>query len=305
MSHGHHHHPDRYNRAFLVGIGLNLGFVFVETGFGLMSGSIALLSDAGHNLGDVFALLLAWGAFRLAKSRPSERRTYGMKRATVLASLISAVFLCVALGAVVWEAINRLKDPAAISGLTIIIVAGIGVIINTATAFMFMSGRKTDLNIKGAFLHMAADAAISLGVVCAGIAIMATGLTWIDPAMALMVAVAILVTGIDLLRESLDLAMDAVPRHIDLSEVRSYLAELPGVADVHDLHIWGMSTTETALTAHLVIPGGRVDDAFFLSVAENLQQRFSIQHPTIQIESGDSNKICAAPQNACCLINEA
>jgi cobalt-zinc-cadmium efflux system protein len=253
---------------------------------------VALISDAGHNMSDVLALGLAWGATFLSHSRPTERRTYGMKRATVLASLVSAVMLCVALGAVIWESLARLAEPASTNGRTIILVAGAGVIINLVTAIMFMSGRHHDLNIKSAFLHMAADAAVSLGVVVAGLIIVSTGWLWVDPIVALAVAAIIFISGLGLLRESLDLAMDAVPDHVDVGAVRAYLDGLPGVDDVHHLHIWAMSTTETALTVHLVMQSAQADDELLQSVSDTLERRFGIQHPTIQIEDGNSKTRC-------------
>jgi cobalt-zinc-cadmium efflux system protein len=296
-----HHSSARYNRAFALGIGLNLGFVVVEAGGGLLSGSMALLSDAGHNFSDVLALVLAWAAFRLAASRPTQRRTYGLKRATVLASLSSAVLLCVALGAVIWESIERLGQPNPVSTLAVIVIAGIGLVINAATALLFMRNRRSDLNIKGAFLHMAGDAVISLGVVIAGIIMALTGWSWLDPLLALIIAVVILISGVSLLRESLDLAMDAVPRHIDPQAVKTYLGTLPGVTDVHDLHIWGMSTTETALTAHLVMTGQAGDNAFLQTVADGLHTRFAIHHPTLQIENGGGQHTCTASGIHCSL----
>jgi cobalt-zinc-cadmium efflux system protein len=294
-----HHQAFEYGRIFRIGIGLNLIYVGIEAGMGFRLGSMALLSDAVHNLGDVLALLLAWGAINLAERRPSQRRTYGLKRATVLASLASSLILCSALGALVWEAIERLGHSVAPQGLAIAVVAGIGVCINGVTAIMLAAGSRADLNVKGAFLHMAADATVSLGVVLSGIVIAMSGWHWVDPVTALLIAVVVLVTAFDLLRESLALAMDAVPRHIDPVDVREYLAGLPGVAGVHDLHIWGMSTTETALTAHLVIPQRAVGDDFYQDVATELARRFSIQHPTIQVETGDAASPCITGVDAC------
>jgi cobalt-zinc-cadmium efflux system protein len=287
-----HVHAHAYDRAFKVGIAVNGLYVLIEAGCGFAFNSVALVSDAGHNLSDVLALGLAWGATFLSHSRPTERRTYGMKRATVLASLVSAVMLCVALGAVIWESLARLSAPAATNGRTIILVAGAGVVINLVTAVMFMSGRHHDLNIKSAFLHMAADAAVSLGVVVAGLIIVTTGWLWVDPIVALAVAAIIFVSGLGLLRESFDLAMDAVPDHVDVAAVRAYLDGLPGVNDVHHLHIWAMSTTETALTVHLVMQSTRADDELLQSVSDTLERRFGIQHPTIQIEDGSSKARC-------------
>ena len=299
MAHSHHHLPASYDRAFKLGIGMNAGFVVLEAAAGITFNSVALISDAAHNLSDVLALILAWGAFWLSGAAPTRRRTYGMKRATILASLVSAVMLCTALGAVVWEALHRLSSPATTHGLTIVVVAGAGVVVNGLTAALFLSGRHTDLNIKGAYLHMLADAAVSLGVVCAGIVILFTGWGWVDPAVALVVAVVILASGVALLRESLDLAMDTVPRHIRIEEVRRYLAALPGVCDVHDLHIWNMSTTETALTVHLVVPEHPVSDRFLQHTAKTLRDDYSIHHPTIQIEDGTGSDPCPSAVQVC------
>ena len=298
MAHGHHH-AHTYDRAFKVGIAINGLYVLIEAGCGFAFNSVALISDAGHNLSDVLALVMAWGASYLSRTPPTERRTYGMKRATVLASLASAVLLCLALGAIIWESIARLTAPAATSGRTIVVVAGIGVMINLVTAVMFMSGRHSDLNIKSAFLHMAADAVVSLGVVAAGVVILATGWLWVDPVIALALAALILVSGLGLLRESLDLAMDAVPDHVDVGAVRAYLETLPGVENVHHLHIWGMSTTETALTVHLVMHPDHADDALLQSVSDTLKTKFQIQHPTIQVEHGNASEHCVytAPAN--------
>lgn len=292
--HCDHHASPRYNRAFALGIGLNLGFVVVEVSGGLLFGSMALLSDASHNFSDVLALVMAWAGFRLAATRPTQRRTYGMKRATVLASLSSAVLLCVALGAVILESVQRLGQPNSLSATAIVVIAGIGLVVNAGTALLFLHDRRSDLNIQGAFLHMAGDAVISLGVVIAGIVMALTGWPWLDPVLALLIAAIILISGIGLLRESLDLAMDAVPRNIDPHAVRAYLDTLPGVTEVHDLHIWGMSTTETALTAHLVMNEPAASNDFLHSVADGLHARFAIHHPTIQIETGGEKHTCTA-----------
>lgn len=299
MAHGHTHTPANYDRAFKLGIAMNTAFVVLEAGAGVLYNSVALISDAAHNLSDVLALALAWGAYLLSRSAPTQRRTYGFKRATILASLVSAVLLCLALGAVIWEALQRLTTPAVTHGLTIVVVAGAGVLVNGLTAALFLRGRHTDLNIKGAYLHMAADAAVSLGVVCAGIAILLTGWHWLDPTVALVVAVVILASGIGLLRESLDLAMDAVPQHISIEQVRRYLAALPGVSEVHDLHVWSMSTTETALTVHLVVPERAVNDSFLQKTARTLRDDFAIHHPTIQIEDGTASDKCPSTHGAC------
>jgi len=283
--------PD-YNRAFAAGVILNVGFVIVEAVFGVMSDSLALLTDAGHNLSDVLGLLLAWGAATLAKRRPSPRRTYGFSRATIIASVFSGMLLMGAVGAIGWEAVNRLVEPAQPAGKTIMIVAAIGVVINTVTALFFLSGKDHDLNIRGAFLHMAADAIVSLGVVISGALILFYGMNWIDPVISLVIAAVILLSTWSLLRDSLNLAVDAVPRNVDPEAVREYLASLPGVRALHDLHIWPMSTTDTALTAHLVMDVFPDSDHFLSAVAKALETRFSIKHPTIQMERHDSDVVC-------------
>jgi cobalt-zinc-cadmium efflux system protein len=290
----HHHHaaPPDYNRAFAVGVVLNVAFVIVEAVFGVLSDSLALLTDAGHNLSDVLGLLLAWGAALLAKKRPSARRTYGFSRATIIASLFSGLLLVGAVGAIGWEAVNRLMEPAEPAGKTIMVVAAIGVVINTVTALFFFSGKDRDLNIRGAFLHMAADAAVSLGVVASGALILLYGLPWIDPLISLAIALVILLSTWGLLRDSLNLAVDAVPRSVDPAAVRDYLNGLPGVLAIHDLHIWAMSTTDTALTAHLVMGEFPDSDAYLTDVSRVLLERFSINHPTIQLERHDSDNVC-------------
>lgn len=289
--HGHSHGPANYDRAFAIGITLNLGFVIIEALYGFIANSMALLADAGHNLSDVLGLVIAWGASVLAKRAPTERYTYGLRSTSILAALLNAVFLLVATGGIAWEAIQRFAEPASVAGLTVIIVAAIGIVINGATAWLFASGRKGDINIKGAYLHMAADAGVSAGVVVAGVVILLTGWGWVDPAVSLVIA-AIIVWGTwGLFRESIAMTLAAVPSAIDTAKVKTYLAGLPGVAQVHDLHIWSMSTTETALTAHLVMPSGAPGDAFLNEVAEALAQRFAIIHPTIQIERGDDCRL--------------
>ena len=292
VSHNHHHAPPDYNRAFAAGVALNVGFVVVEAVFGLLSDSLALLTDAGHNLSDVLGLLLAWGAAALAKRRPSARRTYGFSRATIIASLFSGLLLVGAVGAIGWEAVSRLMTPTHPAGGTIMIVAAIGVVINTATALFFISGKDHDLNIRGAFLHMAADAAVSLGVVVSGALILYLGYNWIDPLISLVIAAVILVSTWGLLRDSLNLAVDAVPRNVDPDAVREYLSALPGVRAIHDLHIWPMSTTDTALTAHMVMDRFPDSDRYLNDVAKVLQERFSINHPTIQLERHDGEFVC-------------
>ncbi len=291
-AHHHHHAPPDYSRAFAAGVALNLAFVVVEAVFGILSNSLALLTDAGHNLSDVLGLLLAWGAAALATKRPSTRRTYGYSRATIIASLFSGLLLMGAVGAIGWEAFNRLLEPAAPAGGTIMIVAAIGVVINTATALLFLSGKDSDLNIRGAFLHMAADAAVSLGVVASGALILFFGFGWIDPLISLVIAAVIFLSTWGLLRDSLNLAVDAVPRNVDPGAVRAYLAGLPGVRAIHDLHIWPMSTTDTALTAHMVMDVFPANDQFLEQIAAVLQERFAIKHPTIQLERHDSDVVC-------------
>jgi cobalt-zinc-cadmium efflux system protein len=285
--HGHPHTPPSNNLAFAVGVALNLGFVAVEVFYGLAANSLALLSDAAHNLSDVFGLLIAWSAFHLGKSLPTKRRTYGLRRSSILAALTNAIVLLIVVGGIVWEAMGRITYPEAVQGSTVIWVAAAGVVINTMSALLFVAGRKKDLNINGAFLHMAGDAAVSLGVVVIGLGIYATGWNWLDPATSILISGVIVWSTWGLLRESLALAMDAVPAGIDSHAVEAYLSDLPGVAAVHDLHIWGMSTTEVALTVHLVMPEPPADDRFLGDVCHELRHRFEIGHATIQIEHGD------------------
>ncbi|MGE5087923.1 MAG: cation diffusion facilitator family transporter [Candidatus Levyibacteriota bacterium] len=293
--HGHSHAHDLpgNGRAFAIGVTLNLGFVVVELVYGLVANSLALLADAGHNFGDVLGLLLAWGAATLATRSPSRKFTYGLRGTTILAALGNAMLLLLAVGAVAWEAIRRMSEPAAVEGGVVIWVALTGVVVNTATAVLFMRDRKKDLNIRGAYLHMAADAAVSLAVVVAGIAMLYTGWLWLDPVVSLAISVVILLGTWGLLRESVGLALHAVPEGVDAEAVHRFLAELPGVSEVHDLHIWGMSTTDTALTAHLVMPGGHPGDEFLADAAQALEQRFAIGHATVQIETATAAAPCA------------
>lgn len=293
--HGHHHGPASYDRAFAIGIALNIGFVLVEAFYGWISGSLALLADAGHNLSDVAGLILAWGASAAARLRPTHRLTYGWARASILAALANGVLLLVAMGALALEAVQRLQSPEPVAGWTVIVVAAIGVVINGITAALFMSGSKDDLNIRGAFLHMAGDALVSLGVVAAGALYLHFGWAWLDPVVSLAIAAVIVVGSWGLFRQSLHLAFDGVPEGIDLVDVHTWLAGLPGVKDVHDLHIWALGTSDTALSAHLVMPGGHPGDAFLIDVAEGLKQRFRIHHPTIQIELAGVDDGCAKP----------
>ena len=284
MTHHHEHSPANYDKAFAIGIALNFSYVVVEAVFGVFAHSLALLADAGHNLTDVLSLVLAWGASRLSQMQPTKRYTYGLRSSSILASLINAIILLIAIGAIAWEAIRRFNQPQEIPGGTIMVVAAIGVVINAATALLFVKGRDRDLNIKGAFLHMAADAGVSLGVVVAGFAIIKTGFYWIDPITSLVIVAVIAVGTWGLLRDSACLALQAVPPGIDANKVNEYLATLPNVVSVHDLHIWPMSTTETALTAHLEMPNGNAGDKFLHDVCAHLHREFGIEHSTLQIE---------------------
>lgn len=282
-SHAHAHAPKDFGRAFLIGVVLNSGFVAIEAIYGWISGSMALIADAGHNLSDVLALLLAWGASVAAKRPRTDRFTYGYKSSTILAALANAGLLLVAIGAILFETLRRVAEPAPVQGETMAIVAGIGIVINAGTAAMFMRGQH-DINIRGAFLHMAADALVSLGVVIAGLAILWTGAAWIDPVVSLLI-VAIIAWGTwGLLKDSVAMSLLAVPRNVSEAEVVDYLRTRDGVEAVHDLHIWPMSTTETALTAHLVMPGGHPGDAFLREIADELEHHHRIGHVTLQVE---------------------
>ena len=291
--HGHTHSHQGHDRAFAVGIALNLGFVAIESVYGVLAHSMALLADAGHNLSDVLALALAWGASILGRRGPSARFTYGLGSTSILAALINAMLLMLVVGGISLEAFQRLLNPVAVTSTTVIWVALCGIVVNTATALLFLRGRAHDLNIKGAFLHMVADAAVSLGVALAGVGMLYTGWTWLDPAMSHAIAAVIIGSTWGLLRDSLNLSLHAAPAHVDTGEIRDYLSGLTGVAEIHDLHVWGMSTTETALTAHLVMPGGQPGDHFIAAVARELQQRFGIGHATVQVETGDQHHPCA------------
>lgn len=285
--HGHSHVPANFGRAFAIGTALNLAFVAVEGAAGLITNSVALLADAGHNLSDVLGLIIAWGGAELAKRPASKRFTYGLRGSSILAALANSVLLLVAVGAILLEAIQRFGDPAPVPGRTVMLVAGIGIIVNLGTAMLFASGRKHDINIRGAYLHMAADAAVSAGVVLAGALILWSGATWIDPAISLVIVAVILWSTWGLLTESTRMALQGVPDGIDADAVQTCLAALPGVASVHDLHIWPMSTTEAALTAHLRMPGGHPGDAFLMDLRHRLAHDFRIEHVTVQIEIGD------------------
>ncbi|MBA4087090.1 MAG: cation transporter [Novosphingobium sp.] len=290
--HGHSHAPASFGRAFAVGITLNLGFVVVEAVYGVIAGSMALVADAGHNLSDVLGLVIAWTASVLAARPPSARFTYGFKSSSILAALGNAAFLLVALGAILVETIRRLIEPEPVAGGPVMAVAAVGIVINTATALMFMRGRKHDINIRGAYLHMAADAAVSAGVVVAGLLITLTGAQWIDPVTSLLIVGIIAVGTWGLLKDSLRMGLHAVPPGIDERKVRHFLNSLSGVEAVHDLHIWPMSTTETALTAHLVMPGGHPGDSFLHQLAHELDHDFGIGHATVQVETIDGHE-CA------------
>ncbi|MCA9236689.1 MAG: cation transporter [Planctomycetales bacterium] len=295
-SHDHAGAAD-YNKAFALGIALNLVYVAAEAASGVLGGSVALLADAGHNLSDVVGLLLAWAGHALAMAPPTTQRTYGWRGTSILAALFNALILLVALGAITTEAIRRFAEPAEVAGGAIILVAGIGVVVNTATALLFISGRKDDVNIRGAFLHMAADAGVSVGVVVAGVLIQATGRQWIDPVASLLIAAVVFVSTWGLLKDSINLAVQAVPRGIDPEEVAAYLRGLPGVSAVHDLHIWAMSTTETALTVHLVKPTVEDEDALLEEIHHELAHRFRIGHITVQIERNNQAACRQAPDD--------
>jgi len=300
LAHDHHHHGHShaaaaldYGRAFAIGVALNLGYVVAEAGIGAASGSLALIADAGHNLGDVLGLFLSWGAAVLSQRRPGGRYTYGYRASSILAALANAVILLVVTGGIAWEGLWRLWHPVPVAGTTIAWVGAVGILVNGTTALMFAAGRSADLNRRSVFLHMMADALVTAGVVVAGIAIALTGLTWLDPAVSLVVSAVIVYGTWGLVRQAMRLALDAVPEGIDAETVRSHLLSLPGVIAIHDLHIWGMSTTENALTCHLVIPGGHPGDAVLSQAARELEARFGIHHTTIQIELADTDEACA------------
>lgn len=283
--HGHDHAPKSFGPAFAIGTTLNLGFVIVEAAYGIAAGSMALLADAGHNLSDVLGLLIAWGAATLGRRGPKGRYTYGFRSSSILAAFLNALLLLVAIVVIAVEAIRRFSEPEPVAGGTVMIVAAIGIVINGATALLFMSGRKGDLNIKGAFLHMAADAAVSAGVVAAGFVILKTGLTWIDPVTSLVIVAVIAVGTWGLFRDSVNMSLQAAPPRIDPEEIGEFLRQCDGVAAIHDLHVWPMSTTENALTVHLLIPGGYPGDTYTVDITKALKERFGIDHATVQIET--------------------
>jgi cobalt-zinc-cadmium efflux system protein len=292
--HDHSHAPANFDRAFGIGIALNIAFVAVEAFYGWKINSLALLADAGHNLSDVIGLVLAWGGALAGRLRPDARHTYGWKRASILAAFINALLLLVAMGSLAWEAVHRLQSPQAVEGVTIMVVAGIGILVNTATALLFMRGRKSDLNIRGAFLHMAADALVSAGVVVAGGLALWFGWTWLDPVVSLLIAAVIVVGTWNLFKQSLHLLFDGVPDGVDLHAVQAMLESLPGVTRVHDLHVWAMGTSQTAMTAHLVMPQGHADDAFLQHATDELHAHFAIEHVTIQVVRVPFTVPCAA-----------
>ena len=298
MAHDHDHTIRKYNRAFAIGVILNVVFVAIEAGYGFVAESLALIADAGHNLSDVLSLLLAWGAGVLAAKAPTEKRTYGFRKVTIMASLASAILLLVAMGSIAWEAIGRFFDPKPVDGIIVIAVAAIGVVINTITALLFVSGQKDDLNIRGAFLHMAADAGVSLGVVVAGIIIMLTGWLVVDPLISLLIVAVILVGTWSLLRDSMNLAIDSVPKGVDMAGIKEYLTGLEKVSQIHDLHVWPLSTTAVALSVHLVIVDDSVKNGFLPSLQQELHDRFNIEHSTIQIERQDDDP-CMLNRDGC------
>lgn len=290
--HGHHHAPKNYNRAFAIGISLNIFFVVIESVYGFFAKSLALLADAGHNLSDVAGLLLAWGAFWLATKRPTPRYTFGLRKSSILSALFNAVFLLVSVGIIIWEALHRIWNPNIVESKTVMIVAGIGIAINSLTALLFFKDKDDDINIKGAYMHMASDALISFGVVISAIIISRTSWFWLDPAMSIIISLIIIYGTWDLLKHSLYLSMDAVPAGINPSEVKEYLESVDDVSDVHDLHIWAMSTTETALSAHITVKNNSLENEKLIEISNHLKEHFNIHHPTIQVELYDENFEC-------------
>ncbi|WP_295409427.1 cation diffusion facilitator family transporter [uncultured Thiocystis sp.] len=299
MSHAepHHHAAPTFDHAFAIGIGLNLLYVAVEAFYGWRVDSLALLADAGHNLSDVGGLALAWAALLAGRLRASPRRTYGWRRASILAAFANATLLLVAMGSLLWEALHRLHAPATTAGMTIVVVAAIGVVVNGITAALFLSGQPADLNLRGAFLHMAADTLVSLGVVASGVLYLWTAWSWLDPLTSIVIALVIVIGTWGLFRQSLNLLFDGVPEQVDLPAVAAWLRARPGVSEVHDLHIWAISTTETALSVHLIMPDGHPGDAFLNQTAAGLHDGFDIAHPTVQIELGQTGGGCAHPMH--------
>lgn len=294
---GHVHAPASFGKAFAIGITLNTALVVAEAVYGYLGNSTALMADAGHNLSDVFGLLVAWAASIASKRAPSGRFTYGLRGSSILAALANAVFLLVATGAIGWESVQRFRDPEPIAGVTVMVVATIGIFVNAATALLFARGRKGDINIRGAFLHMAGDAAVSAGVVISAALILWTGWLWLDPAMSLVICAVILWSTWGLLRSSVGMSLSAAPAEIDLDAVRAFLLDRPGVSEIHDLHVWPISTTETAMTCHLVIPSGHPGDEFLMECAHLLQEFYKIGHATLQIEISEGNACSLAPDD--------
>ena len=290
--HNHAHAQLDYGRAFAIGIALNLVYVVGEAIAGIISGSLALIADAGHNLSDVLSLSLAWGAAVLSRRQPTGRFTYGLRSSSILAALANALILLVVTGGIAWEAVGRLSLPVPVASRIVIWVAAAGILINGVTALLFASGSQRDLNLKSAFLHMAADTLVTASVVAAGIAIAWTGWMWLDPAVSLVVSAVIVIGTWGLVRSAIGLALDAVPEGVDADAVRAHLLSIAGVTGLHDLHIWGMSTTETALTCHLIMPSGHPGDSMLNGIAEQLHHRFGIHHATIQIELADTDEAC-------------
>ncbi len=294
-SKGHHHHPSpkSQGRVFIMTIVLNMLFVIIEFAYGFITNSTALIADAGHNISDVLGLMLAWGAVILTRKAPSKRYTYGLRSTSIMAAVANAMLLLVACGAIAMEAIDRFSQPPAVAGLTVSIVAAVGIVINGLSAWLLMRGSKEDLNIRGAYLHMAADAAVSIAVVIAGVAMFYTGWFMIDPIISLVIVIVIVVGTWSLLRDSMQLALSAVPANIDALAIDAYLRQLVGVTEIHDLHIWGLSTTESALTVHLVMPNGHPGDIFMDEIVQTLEERFFVHHSTLQIEQGTTNHSCS------------
>ena len=286
-NHQHSHIPKNFGRAFVIGIVLNIIFIIAEIIYGLKVNSLALLSDAGHNVSDVFALGLAFVGVILAKSKPSDRFTYGLESASIVIALTNAVSLLVVVGGIAWEAVNRFNNPDVNDGSTVIMVAMLGVVINGVTAMLFMSGKKNDLNIRGVFLHMATDALVSLGVAISGIIILNTRFTWIDPLTSLIISLVIIIGTWGLLKDSIGLSLHAVPRGIEIAKVKKYLADLKGVREIHDLHIWAIGTNHNVASVHLIMPTGHPGDKFIAEISHELDHQFNIGHVTIQIEVGD------------------
>jgi cobalt-zinc-cadmium efflux system protein len=299
--HGHHgghiHAPKAFGPMFAVATALNVGLVAVQVFYGIAAHSVALLADAGHNFGDALGLVIAWGAHVVAKFNPTTRYTYGFRSASILAALLNGVILLVATGGIAWEAIQRFFEPGEVAGLTVMVVAAIGIVINGLSAWLLIAGQKEDLNIRGAFLHMVADAAVSFGVVVAGGAIVLTGSNWLDPTVSLVISAVIVWGTWGLLRKAVSHSLDAVPSEIDPKDVARYLIGLPGVDAIHDLHVWAMSTTETALTCHLVMPKGHPGDEFLEKLYHQLHDKFGIEHPTLQIELGNAGVCKLAPDH--------